>query len=71
MSRDVSDELQELYRERAEYADMESTFQDIKKFVWHGGILWRLANWFEQSIAESRREVDEEIKELMRARDAR
>jgi hypothetical protein len=66
----MSDELQELYQERAKYADTESTFQDIKKFVWHGGILWRLADWFEQGAAESRREVDEEIRELMRTNDA-
>ena len=62
--RAVGDELNELYRERAEYADMESSCQDVKKYTRYGGLLWRLFDWLERIAAEGRREVNEDIAEI-------
>ena len=60
----MSDELNELYRERAEYADMESSCQDAKKYTRYGGLWWRLFDWLERVAANGRREVNEDIAEI-------
>lgn len=60
--------LQELYRERAEYADMESTAADAKKFARVGGVFWHIYSWFERRFERDRMEVQAEIDELTRPR---
>jgi hypothetical protein len=62
----MSDELNDLYKERAEYADMESDCQDAKKYMRYGGFWWRLFDWLERFAADGRREVNEDIAELKR-----
>lgn len=61
-------ELRELYQERAEYAKLESSCQDVKKYIRHGGILWRLFDWIESSCAEARQELNEEISRCVEKR---
>lgn len=62
----MSDDLRDLYQERAEYADMESSLQDMKKFVRHSGMMWRLADWFQRYAVRCRQSVQEEINDLTR-----
>jgi hypothetical protein len=60
----MNDELNELYKERAEYADMESSCQDAKKYTRHGGLWWRLFDLLERFAVASRQQVNEDIAEV-------
>jgi hypothetical protein len=53
--------LQDLYRERAHYADIESDCADAKKYTRVGGVFWRFFSWIERRAAASRLKVQEEI----------
>jgi len=64
MESEMSDDLADLYKERAEYADLESDCQDAKKYVWHGDFLWRLFDWIERAAAKTRLRINQEITEL-------
>jgi hypothetical protein len=76
MENEMSDDLADLYKERAEYADLESDCQDAKKYVWHGDFLWlfdwieraaaktRLFDWIERAAAKTRLQINQEITEL-------
>lgn len=65
----MGDNLTDLYRERAEYADLESDCQQAKKFVRYGGFLWRWFNWIENVASRDRQDVDDEIRAIREARD--
>ena len=53
--------LRELYKERAEYADIESDCIDAKKYTVVGGWGWRLFSWIERKATSYRRDVQSEI----------
>ena len=53
--------LQELYQERAGYADIESDCIDAKKYTVVGGLAWRFFSWIERKAASYRRDVQDEI----------
>lgn len=55
---------EDLYRDRAEYADIESDCADAKKYTRVGGIFWRLFSWIERRAREERQMVQREIDEL-------
>lgn len=56
----------EMYQDRAEWADMESEIADAKKYVRVGGLLWRLFSWLERHAQRGRAEVQAEIDDLNR-----
>lgn len=60
----MSDDLPRLYQERAELAEIESDCDDAMKYVWQGGILYRLFSWIKRSAASGRVDVQAEIDEL-------
>lgn len=44
-------------KEKAEYAELESECQDLKKFVPYNGFFWKLFDWVERKAAKWRQEL--------------
>jgi len=57
-------EIQELYKERSRYAQIESDCQDAKKYVRYNGLFYRLFSWLERYAAKYRADVQLKIDEL-------
>jgi len=58
----------QLYKERAEWAELESDVAEGRKYFRVGGFFWKLADWFDRQAKEGRREVQEELDQLQHAR---
>ena len=65
----MSNDLADLYRERAELAEKESVCEDAKKYAWHGGFWWRLFDWLQRRLAEERKAINLELAELTGGKD--
>lgn len=55
---------EELYRDRAEWADIESEAEDAKKYTRVGGFWWKLLSWFQRQAKTERLIVQDEIDDL-------
>jgi len=58
----------QLYKERAEWADLESDVEEGRKYFRVGGFFWMLADWLDRQAKEGRREVQEELDQLQYGR---
>lgn len=64
----MSDDLQDLYRQRAELVDLESDCDDAMKYARRGGVFYRCFGWIKRVCEADRRQVQTEIDELTRKR---
>jgi hypothetical protein len=65
----MGNDLAELYKERAELAEMESECEEAKKYARHGGFWWRIFNWLQRGLAKEREAINIEIAELTGGKD--
>jgi hypothetical protein len=56
-------DLNDLHKERAELAEIESEAADAKKFFVVGGFWWHVFSWFERRAAQDRQDVEKELEE--------
>jgi len=65
-SADIADHARraELYKERAEWANLESDISESRKYFPVGGFFWKLFGWFDRKAKQGRREVQEEIDDM-------
>ena len=57
-------DLQGLYRERAELAELESDCDEVIKHTWRDGLFYRFFSWVKRQAKKSRAEVQADIDEL-------
>ena len=54
-------DLDDLYKERAEWADMESECSETQKYTVVGGFWWHFFEWFKRKFESYRLDVQAEI----------
>jgi hypothetical protein len=57
-------DLQKLYQERAELAELESDCDEVMKYTWRDGLFYRFFSWVKRRAENSRAEVQADIDEL-------
>lgn len=61
MNKQRKDDLYKLYKERAEWADLESEISEARKYAQEGGLFWRIHNALDHFCKNGRSEIQEEI----------
>ena len=60
---------QRLYKERAEWAELESEIAEGKKYFTVGGWSWKIAEFLDREAKEARAEIQEEIDAMNKPHD--